>query len=76
MDQDGCKNTSYMLTNKQSIRPALSLILIEAQYSSITKTGQCYPLMGGQRGSLGPGWTHYLMAPGWPLLTSQLCALK
>ena len=32
--------------------------------------------MGGRRGSLGPGWTHYLMAPGWPQLTSQLCQLQ
>ena len=53
-----------------------SLILIEARCSSITETGQCYPLMGGRRGSLGPGWTHYLMAPGWPQLTSQLCHLQ
>ena len=34
------------------------------------------PLMGGRRGSLGPGWTHYLMAPGWPQLTSLLCHLQ
>ena len=54
----------------------LPLILIEARCSSITETGQCYPLMGGRRGSLGPGWTHYLMAPGWPQLTSQLCQLQ